>query len=239
MKFKSGYKILLLTVFVISTLFFLNPARYEAIPMYVFAVSGIPVSIKVPCAIEADTRVSEKFSVPPDFDRKSINSLRGFWHFSFYKQCLFRDGYDFEGEKITASEITRDGLYTNHWSGFSLSIPSEASIITDNETDYEIDDRLYTSVIKSGEDTVQINFYTKYDFENLNDMFLSTNAFTNTDGIVLEKELLESGNGFRLKMNTYEGYVFMDGEKVVQIYTDNVDVDSFQTISESFEFTSK
>jgi hypothetical protein len=167
--------------------------------MYVFGGFGAPIALKSTCAKESDKKVDQKFALPLDFDKDSKNALREFWHFSYYRACLFEEGYDFSGNVIKPSTITRhdDGsLYTNYFGGIAFAVPGDTIIIEDNSTNPDLEDRRITSVLKIGEHEVTVLAYRSFDdidsFDELEDGFM---GFSTSTGDIVEKVVRTNQQG--------------------------------------------
>jgi len=115
---------------------------------------------------ETRALVQKKFELPLLFDRASKNALREFWHFSYYRACLFRAGYDFYGNPIKPSEIVRtngESRYMNYFGGFSFSVPESTELSIRDVTDPDIEDRKISSTLIVDEHQITVLLYKNYE----------------------------------------------------------------------------
>lgn len=176
-------------------LFFTKTNRGSSLALYTVAGWHAPIDIRISCGKMTDTRVAEKFRLPLNFDRKSKNGLRGFWYYSYYRQCLFDQGYDFNGRKIERSSIS-DGVYYNHLGHFSFNVPEETEIISDNTLDVDFDDRLYVSQISFQDKSLILKTYLEQDeIESLDQLPGSTFDFTTGEPAYDNVEIITNGAG--------------------------------------------
>ena len=118
--------------------------------LYIFGGVKAPVTTKISCAKETNTRVYEKFQSPLAFDEESKNALREYWHFSYFRECLFKHGYDFVGNTIKATELVPENgelVYRNHAAGVTFRVPEGSHMVYDNITNPDLDDYLIASLI--------------------------------------------------------------------------------------------
>lgn len=134
--------------------------RGSSIALYVVGGWGAPVDTRYTCAKETDTLVAKKFLNPPPFDKKSINGLKGFWYYSYYRQCLYQHGFDFNGDKIPTSTLRSSGIYANPLAGITFKI-EKAMITADNVINVDDDDRLRASALQTTSGTIVVNTYLK------------------------------------------------------------------------------
>ncbi len=164
---KRTYLILFVIILVLGAgyLFFTKTNRGSSWALYAIAGRHAPLSVKMSCAKETDERVATKFSLPLKFDTKTKNELRGFWYYSYYRGCLFKNGFDFSGNPIPSSTITpqtgKTTQYANPYVGITLSVPQGTIIATDNVLDVDFDDRLHVSQLTFPNGTLVINAYKK------------------------------------------------------------------------------
>lgn len=138
--------------------------------LYAFAAFKTPLDIKMRCIEETNDRVYEKFLLPLAFDEESKNALREYWHFSYYRQCLFKAGYDFYGAPIPPTELTAVNdtyVYKNHFTDISFTTATTTSIVYDNTTDPDNDDYTVGSQLLIGSETVTVNFDRSYKVKDL------------------------------------------------------------------------
>jgi hypothetical protein len=160
---------LLLIIFIVflGYWFFTKTNRGSSWALYAIAGWNAPFSVKTACATKTDANVSKKFELPLKFDEKTKNELRGFWYYSYYRQCLHKAGYDFSGNPIPPSVITQGAgeitQYSNPYSGITLTVPTGTTITTDNTLDVNFDDRLYVSQLTLPQGLLTINAYKKVE----------------------------------------------------------------------------
>jgi hypothetical protein len=129
--------------------------------IYLFLGFRAPISLRYACAQETQRLVAKKFEAPLNFDQKSKDGLRLFWHYSFYQGCLHNHGYDQAGKKIPPSTFA-NGVYTNTLGGFRLRANSVV-VGQDNQVDVTLDDRLMVSHLVWEGKSVVLSFYKKFD----------------------------------------------------------------------------
>jgi hypothetical protein len=137
--------------------------------LYAFAAFKAPLSVKYACVKDTNARVEEKFLEPLPLDQASINGLREFWHFSYYRQCMFLHGYGFYGTAFAPSElVAENGIlrYRNYFAKVGFTLPSPARIVVDNETDPNMDDYLIASELEVMGTPVSVHMDRSYKAEN-------------------------------------------------------------------------
>lgn len=153
--------IILLAGFLVS-----RTTRFKTAVMYVFLGSKAPANIRWECVKQTESKVATKFTLPLEFDRKSKNGLREFWHFSYMRECLNNHGYEASGTTIPASQIITDSdihTYQNTYAGFTVSTKEVIEIESDNGMDADYDDRIRHSNIKVGNQVLSIYTYMSLD----------------------------------------------------------------------------
>lgn len=211
----------------------LDPIRYKVIPLYLFSARQAPLMTKLRCAAITNHEVHEKFENPPDFDKKSLNGLQEFWHYSLFRGCLFEHGYDMEGARVPES-LVEGKIYTNPYLGFSFKLSDSAQLVTDNELDVETDDRLYTSVIETDSGTIEVYAYKSYDYVSLDGIFEHGSNLRYVDSDIREKELRE--NAVTVQYETGEALVFTNGVETVYLYCDSFSDEMKELILSTFQF---
>ncbi len=129
-----------------------------------YAVGGFfaPLSVRADCINETDEQVENKFARPLRMNKDGITALREYWHYAFYRQCLYNQGYSFLGRPLPSSIFT-NGAYSNALAGFSTTLPIEGVLLHDNLLNVEMDYRLYKSEFTVGTSSLQLAFYTSFD----------------------------------------------------------------------------
>jgi hypothetical protein len=161
--------LLLLCLTIISGIgyyFITKTNRGSSILLYVVGGWSAPTGVKWECAHETDRRVEEKFKLPLAFDEETKNQLRGFWYYSYFRDCLAAYGYDFSGRSIPSSTLVQDGApytYSNIYGGYSFTLTEDARIIEDNTLNVDYDDRLFASTLKVAGQKLAVDTYQKYE----------------------------------------------------------------------------
>ncbi len=137
--------------------------------LYAFAALKAPLGVKYACITDTNARVEEKFLAPLPLDQASIDGLREFWHFSYYRHCMFAHGYDFYGTAFAPSELVPENgtlRYRNYFAKVGFTLPSPARIVVDNETDPNMDDYLIASELEVMGTPVSVHMDRSYKAEN-------------------------------------------------------------------------
>lgn len=233
--------VILVCAYLLST----QTYRGRVLSLYVFGGFWAPVSLKYDCAKESRAKVEEKFTLPLDFDEASKNALREFWHFSYYRECLFDNGYDFGGNPIPDSEIVKrdDGThYINYFAGTDIIVPDGTTILVDNATNPDEEDRLIASVLLIEGKQVYVNAYRSFDdvnsLDSLSDTFVN---FASSTGDIISKEIARSANGADViaitQDDTYTGFVtYSPIGRVVQVFGSNISDEVRRGIQHSLSF---
>jgi hypothetical protein len=173
--------------------------RGRVLTMYTGGGFFAPVGTKVSCAKETDQKVAQKFTLPLNFDQDSKDMLREFWHFSYYRACLFEAGYDFGGRKVSHSEIIDENgklIYKNHFAKISFEVPPGTTILTDNVTDPDMDDYVIASSLQVGTDVVIVQAdRSKKSVADLKELEAGFTGFATTSATVLGKNYMTSQTG--------------------------------------------
>jgi hypothetical protein len=94
--------------------------------------------------------------------------LREYWHYSLYRECLYKAGYSFLGDVLPDSTLyvmgENERWYVNTLAGVYLRVPAQTSIIRDNELDVTFDARLLRSELSLPDGTVYLDTYTSHQF---------------------------------------------------------------------------
>ncbi|MDC1205404.1 hypothetical protein N8083_00990 [Candidatus Pacebacteria bacterium] len=233
--------IIALSIFIALSFLYLfveYTTRGRVMGMYTFGGFKAPISEKINCAKETDKKVAEKFTRPLDFDEESKNALREYWHFSYYRACLFEAGYDFSGNKIPRSTIVTDTVprYANYFGGIDFLVPNDTIIIEDNITNPDIEDRRISSHLQIGENDLTILVYRDFDdtdtFADLQKDFVS---FSTSTGNVTEQVVVTSETGvsmLRIQQDDgLSGFALIGADgKIIQIFGENLPKELLRTI---------
>jgi hypothetical protein len=166
--------------------FLMHTARGGSLALYAIGGRGAPAALHLACAEEADPRVNSKFELPLAFDEATKDQLKGFWYYSYFRECLFENGYDFKGNTVAPSTITAKGevsFYENKYMGFSALVPAHTTLALDNALNVDFDDSLFFSLLRIDSGKAAIEAYTKRDpftsFDTLRDQYVM-NPLTKT-----------------------------------------------------------
>jgi hypothetical protein len=197
----------------------------RVIGLYSFAAISTPFQVKVACAKDTNLRVSDKFEQPLNFDENSKNALREYWHFSYYRECLYKQGYDFNGEPIKPTELMRTSsgyTYTNHWAGISLTTSSETSIVYDNITNPDLDDYIIVSQILIGGTPIMVQYDRSYkvaDAEALLPIFAGFNSKEGFNSPLLKQVTSPRPDVLAFEDGDFFGYVvIIPNSHIVTLY---------------------
>jgi hypothetical protein len=176
--------------------FFMQTNRGSSLALYIASGWHAPINIRWNCGQETDKRVEEKFLLPLEFDQASKDLLRGFWYYSYYRECLFKQGYDFKGNPIPTSNLSitdSETKYINPFADIQFNIlRNDFKIVTDNELNVDIDDRLHISKLKSDTGEIEIKTYiTKTDSESLKDVLVQFGKISAEDKILLNQAITQ------------------------------------------------
>lgn len=224
--------------------FFMYTVRGGSFALYTIGGLNAPASVHWACAHETNPRVDAKFELPLAFDEKTKGELKGFWYYSYFRECLFRHGYDFKGNDIIPSLLSKSNgvlKYKNPYVGFGFTVFSEAEFYIDNALNVDYDDSLLFSTLKMATTTLIIEAYTKHDyFKSFGDIESSYAAHPFSKKQITSTTVLKNAQGIDVLLvkedDTTTRVVFMakDGH-VINMYTKNVPSDIMdgiiQTIS--------
>jgi hypothetical protein len=243
---QKNRKVLRISAFVILAAalaywFFMYTNRGSSIALYSIGGWGAPLQIRWDCGKETDRLVVEKFKLPLDFTKESKDELRGFWYYSYYRQCLYRNHFDFDGNPIPASTLNNT-QYINQFAGIQFVVPQGTTLTEDNALNVDIDDRLYVSNLETPSGRILIHTYLKNDnFSSFDD--LSKNIRTLTplrEGSIKESV---SNNEQQISFinftqsNGHRGILLLTPEKhVIHISGLADSADSIDVISKSISF---
>lgn len=210
--------------------------------LYMFAAFKAPISVKMDCIKDTNQRVYDKFLLPLDFTQDAKNGLREYWHFSYYRHCLFEAGYDFYGNEIESPSLTfADGvtIYSNPFGQVRMSFPGEMVLVEDNVTNPDLNDFLIASVLRVGEVDVQVNIDRSYklaDTKTLKEEFAGFEGQAISPSPYVEW-VSDNVNGVQFFADEpYYGAVILLPEKhIVTIYTGLEDKDLIDLIAGATE----
>lgn len=193
--------------------------------LYIFSAFKAPIESKWRCAIETNARVADKFMKPLNFDQESKLALREYWHFSYYRECIFKAGFDFYGNAIlpTTLEVEGEGLrYTNNVAKVSFILPREATLLYDNATDPDIDDYLISSRLLVGDAEILVYIDRSYkvaDLEALTPIFAGFEAKEGFRSLTLKSTVSPIAGVGAYEDNDYFGYVVViPNQQIVKIF---------------------
>lgn len=223
-----------------------HTSRGRVVSLYAFGAIKAPLVTKIACASDTDARVTEKFKQPLNFDPASKTALREYWHFSYYRECLFKAGYDFYGNKILASTLSsvdsETSRYTNHFGNISFTVPAGTTIKADNITNPDMDDYVITSILKIGEYDVIVQFDRSkkeaVDLAEINDTFT---GFSTTTAAIVNKSTATNQSGSVIMSvhqddATFGLLSFTPEHLVVSIYGEKLPIEILNQIESSFTF---
>jgi hypothetical protein len=214
--------------------------------LYAFAAIKAPLGVKIDCVHETNQKVAQKFTLPLAFDEGTKNDLREFWHFSYYRACLFRAGYDFYGNTITPSEITTtDSIphYVNHFMNISFAVPVGTTILTDNQTDPDIDDYVITSKLQTEDHTIIVQADRSYkEVSTLPELEAKFTGFSTTTATLTGKTTSKNQAGTAIlaahQENGQFGFISLNPQKLaVTVYGEMLPAELLAQIESSFTFT--
>lgn len=236
--------VVVLVVLFALYLFFTKTNRGSSLVLYSIAGWGAPLHTRIDCGKETDKLVSKKFELPLKFDKQSKFELRGFWYYSYYRACLFKNGYDFKGEQVPQPTVKKEGtmsVYKNPYVGFQFFLPSNTILQKSNVLDVDTDDRLLTSLLTTENNSnITVRVYLHHDdYQSL------TDVIKNPEGILPEKtpvtDIKEVKNKYNISLvriiqnnGTINIVTLTSDKKVISISGTNLPLLEF--VQESFSF---
>lgn len=196
--------------------------------LYLFGGMGVPWATKSACIEVVGDRVTQKFALPLDMDREARNALREYWHYSYYRQCLYDSGYDFSGNPVPLSTLVEESghvTYTNVLANMIFTLPVGTDITMDNELDVDFDYRLFRSSFTVGRATVFVHTYTIHDdVASFADLAINLDHLSATEGTITTatEHVADQGVPYLavIQDDGYCGSVFVaPAGQVVHIYT--------------------
>lgn len=160
--------------------------------LYSFAALRAPFDAKMTCAKETNIRVADKFEAPLNFDEDSKNALREFWHFSYYRECLFKAGYDFYGKPIEPASLTAaaDGsqtyTYKNPFAGIQFTTDQPTTLVYSNITNPDLDDYTIASLLMVAGEPISVHFDRSYKQATTEEFTAAFAGFESKEGFTSE-----------------------------------------------------
>lgn len=219
---------LILFILIFLYWFFSHTSRGKSVIVYVIGGWGAPLQDRWSCVKKTEKQVSKKFSLPLAFDKKSKDRLKEFWYFSYYRQCLFANGYDFKGKIIPKSYLAKNQTnytYANSYASINFAMPANnAVLILDNQLDVDFDNRLHISELQVDEEKIFIHVYTGHeDFSTFSDIELKLENLSTTKGEIIGRAKNQSRSGINLlrvkQQDGFGGIVFLTPNKrIIHIF---------------------
>lgn len=246
---KKSWKITLvvsLAISLVAYLYFAHTTRGKVLSLYAFGSFKAPISQKITCAKQTDQKVQNKFTLPLDFDQDSKNALREFWHFSYYRACLFEAGYDFYGNKIAFSSITKtnnETRYQNNFSKISFAVPNNAIIVSDNSVNPDLDDYIITSIIRVDDYEIIVQAdRSKKDVTSLSELEDKFTGFATTSAAIVDRKQTTNQAGSAILAIHQEdamfGFLTLNPEHLaITVYGEKLPKSLLDMIESSFTFT--
>lgn len=229
---------MILILFTIS-----RTTRFHISMLYLFTGSKSPISTRVHCIGQTENLVANKFSLPLNFDTKSKNLLREYWHYSYYRQCLRQSGYDIHGGTIPKSNVVNTGSgfeYQNTEGLFKIINLDNVTIISDNVMDVDYDDRLLLSTLEINQKKVNLGVYIKHD--KITDLSSAEDQFTNfpfTIGSIKSKEINTSRGSSFLYIEQTDGITglvtILPNNKIILIYAPEISLEYLSALSQKIK----
>ena len=240
---KWGLRVLVvLGVLLSSYWYFGHTVRGGSISLYVVGGWHTPLKVKWGCAQETDQRVVTKFELPLNFDQTSKNELKGFWYYSYYRQCLYNHGYDFSGNPVPPSTVTLTSgvsLYTNQYGGFSITAPDTVTINSDNLLNVDDNDQLLTSLLTVGTTSIGVHVYlTPEDFPTYESILNTMETLPQSLTPLVSKQENVSMNGTKFVRATdaegAEGFIFLTpSNHLVYVFGESITKNTINALSQS------
>jgi hypothetical protein len=196
--------------------------------MYAFASFKAPFAVKQECIKETNQKVYDKFLQPLDFNTEAKDALREYWHFSYYRACMFTAGYDFWGDEIEPSSLVSEAgetYYRNPFAKVSFVVLPETNIIVDNAINPDLDDYIVATTLQIGEADVMVRMDRSNKLQSVNELseafagFDSQKDFKSKD---LEPVVSGVTDALAFRDGAYYGYaVLIPDHHIVSIFGDN------------------
>ncbi|MBP9760318.1 MAG: hypothetical protein KBD24_03020 [Candidatus Pacebacteria bacterium] len=148
--------------------YFMHTSGGRIAGLYLAGGWSAPGEVRKACKTESGARVDELFTKPLDMNDEAKAGLREYWHYSYYRECLYHAGYTFMGKPLVESTLataSNDLLrYTNPLAGASMSMSTDTKLVMSNELDVTFDYRLLRSKLVFGTTTLFFDTYTDHQF---------------------------------------------------------------------------
>lgn len=194
--------------------------------LYSFAALRAPFDAKMTCAKETNIRVAKKFEAPLNFDEDSKNALREFWHFSYYRECLFKAGFDFYGNPIEPASLTPTGndryTYKNPFAGIEFTTDQPTTLVYSNITNPDLDDYTIASLLMVSGEPISVHFDRSYKQTSRDEFTTAFAGFESKEGFTSEtlERLPDAGDSIlHYADGELVGYVIhFPGDHIVTVY---------------------
>lgn len=213
--------------------------------LYLVVGWNAPSELRTKCEAESRERVETLFLQPLHMTEEAKNGLREYWHYSYYRECLYHAGYSFMGTSLPESRILTEGtvsIYENKLAGTTLEVPENTRLMQDNELDVSFDYRLLRSVLAEDELTVSFDVYTEHQFvteladvpEYLDHFPASTSTITHTTDHVTSRGIPYL---FAYQDDGLCGAIFVaPSGRIIHVYSDCVYTDEIHTLVDTLTF---
>jgi hypothetical protein len=216
-------------IIVLASLWALYTHNGRVVSLYAFAAFKAPLATKVDCIKTSNQEVQNKFAAPLKFDESAKDSLREFWHFSYYRACLFEAGYDFYGNKLGKTELVQKGdlyQYKNPVAGVSFLVPNDTVMALTNAINPDLDDYLIASELRVGNDDVFVYTDRSYKVDNMASLAEAYAGFEAHKGVRSDTLAPVQNTASSSNMSAYEdgnfyGYVILfPNSHIVKLFGD-------------------
>ncbi|MBP9749437.1 MAG: hypothetical protein KBD21_01805 [Candidatus Pacebacteria bacterium] len=227
--------------------YFKHTAHGRLAGLYLVGGWSAPSDVRALCKTESLARVVELFTLPLDMSEDAKQGLREYWHYSYYRECLYHAGYTFMGKPLaqsTLSTSTPNGnlRYTNPLAGISILLPTDATLVTSNELDVTFDYRLLRSTLRFATTTLMVDTYTEHQFiRTFDDLPLYLDHFPASQSAFLQNERRTTPAGIPFMYVEDEdhlcGALFVTPEAhIVHIYAACADRDTVLSATDTLKF---
>ncbi len=216
--------------------------------LYVVGGWSAPTEVRSTCKQESVERVIELFTRPLNMDADAKNGIREYWHYSFYRECLYHAGYTFLGKPLPRATLaaTPDNQYryTNPLAGTSLVLEDAVTFSADNTLDVTFDYRLLRTSFNTGTTTLFFDTYTEHQFiHTFADLPTYLDHFPASTGTIVASESRTTTSGIPYLSVTQDdglcGNIFVTpAERIVHLYAACTEHKKIQVITDTLTFTS-
>lgn len=214
-----------IAIIALSALWLQTTHDGRVLGLYSFAALRAPFDAKMTCAKETNIRVAQKFEAPLNFDEDSKNALREFWHFSYYRECLFKAGFDFYGNPIEPASLTpgSNGGYTykNPFAGIQFTTDEPTTLVYSNITNPDLDDYTIASLLMVTGEPISVHFDRSYKQATREEFAAAFAGFESKEGFTSEtlERLPDVGDILHYTDGDLVGYVVhFPNDHIVTIY---------------------